>query len=86
MESLSYLNHSDASLTSHHSFAQDKKEERGTALLGLTLRGMQVYQVRACVSVLLMHSKYVNTYVHEGEAAFAQRLSLCICSAGKPRV
>ncbi|XP_023257660.1 FERM domain-containing protein 1-like, partial [Seriola lalandi dorsalis] len=27
---------------------KDKKEERGTALLGLTLRGMQVYQVRAC--------------------------------------
>lgn len=45
----SYLKHLDAFLTSHHSFVQDKKEERGTALLGLTLRGMQVYQVRKCV-------------------------------------
>ena len=49
MKQLSYLSHSDASLTSHHSFVQDKKEERGTALLGLTLRGMQVYQVRVYV-------------------------------------
>lgn len=49
MEDLAYLKPSDAFLTSHHSFVQDKKEEKGTALLGLTLRGMQVYQVRACV-------------------------------------
>lgn len=27
------------------SLLQDKKEEKGSALLGLTLRGMQVYQV-----------------------------------------
>lgn len=54
-------------------------------MLGLTLRGMQVYQVRACVSVLLMQSVVcVNTYAHESESAFAQKVSLCICGAIKP--
>uniref|UniRef100_A0A674PLW6 FERM domain containing 1 n=1 Tax=Takifugu rubripes TaxID=31033 RepID=A0A674PLW6_TAKRU len=39
---------------------KDKKEERGTALLGLTLRGMQVYQVRTSISALLTHEVYVS--------------------------
>lgn len=56
---LSYLSCSDASLTSHHSCVQDKKEEKGTALLGLTLRGMQVYQVRACVCECVIKAQYV---------------------------
>lgn len=67
----SYLKHSDAFLTCYHSFVQDKREERGTALLGLTLRGMQVYQVRTCVSVLLTHRVYASVYTHKHESAFA---------------
>lgn len=72
----SYLKHSDTFLTCHHSFVQDKREERGTALLGLTLRGMQVYQVRTCVSVLLTHGVYVSVYTRERESAFAQIFNL----------
>lgn len=53
-------------------------------MLGLTLRGMQVYQVRACVSLLLIQDTYVSTYVHKSQSVFAQRFSLCICSPIKP--
>lgn len=73
MNLLSYLKHWDAFLTCHHSFVQDKREERGTALLGLTLRGMQVYQVRTCVSVLLTH---FSVCTRKRESAFAQIFSL----------
>uniref|UniRef100_A0A3Q2P371 FERM C-terminal PH-like domain-containing protein n=1 Tax=Fundulus heteroclitus TaxID=8078 RepID=A0A3Q2P371_FUNHE len=57
---LSYLSCSDAFLTSHHSFLQDKKEERGTALLGLTLRGMQVYQEANNIRQLLYDFPWSN--------------------------
>lgn len=76
MNLLSYLKHSDAFLTCHHSFVQDKREERGTALLGLTLRGMQVYQVRTCVSVLLAPGVYISVYTCKRESAFAQIFNL----------
>lgn len=72
----SYLNHLDAFLTYHHSFVQDKKEERGTALLGLTLRGMQVYQVRTSISALLTHEVHVSVRAREHESAFAQIFNL----------
>ncbi|TWW78764.1 FERM domain-containing protein 6 [Takifugu flavidus] len=62
----SYLNHSDAFLTYHHSFVQDKKEERGTALLGLTLRGMQVYQEANNMRQLL----YDFPWAHVGRLTF----------------
>lgn len=80
MNYLSYLKCSDAFLTCHDSFVQDKREERGTALLGLTLRGMQVYQVGTCVSVLLKHRVYVIVYTCKRESAFAQILSLVLRS------
>lgn len=82
MEDLAYLKPSDAFLTSHHSFVQDKKEEKGTALLGLTLRGMQVYQVRACV--LPIRRVCISADAHESESAITQGSGLCIFNAIKP--
>lgn len=61
---------------------QDKKEEKGTALLGLTLKGMQVYQVRACA--LLTRGACVSADALRSESAITQRFGLCASTAVKP--
>lgn len=77
---VSYLSHSDASLTAHHSFCsgQEGGERNGTARAdparNAGLSG-------ACICQCVINVAYSR---HTSESAFAQRFRLCIYSLIKP--